>query len=514
MFQTLLLGPRLAALFIGALALICGPAIAAFPKPLPLRAPATPNGNTTSYKYQTGEELTQSLLQRRGYTPPDTGSGSTPKSDFDVLLNKKGFTPKGKEYPVQVVKSVPNALIAKRVAKMVPLLGNIISAKELFDELFPTETIQYDPADSRWEVRRDLGSSGYVWHWQINATGTVYTSPAEACSQGYGPGSYGGWRYSTGVPENITYPTPSSARGQCVQYETNIYMPGVRNRIPFDTLYGTRVCPAGASCEENAYAWDPISPSTVENELNSRPSLPPVIDPLIYDLPPEDVKVLSEEIANDSSNKTKAVPLGPGGIPSTGLVVPESTSTTTGTNPQGQPQTVVTQTDTIVSQNPDGSIQHSERSTTTTTTTTGTDSNGNPITSSTTSTTTTDTPATPPQDSGSSGSDSDDEGTPTDTPFPPIPKLYDQKYPNGLKGVWNDKKDQLMGSPIGQLINVLLPNIGDGGQCPSWQIDLSFSAWADFGVHDISVPCWVWEFARLCVIVGSLLLARALIFGG
>jgi len=36
----------------------------------------------------------------------------------------------------------------------------------------------------------------------------------------------------------------------------------------------------------------------------------------------------------------------------------------------------------------------------------------------------------------------------------------------------------------------------------------------DFGVVDVSPPCIVWPFIRLCILITALWLARALIFGG
>lgn len=116
----------------------------------------------------------------------------------------------------------------------------------------------------------------------------------------------------------------------------------------------------------------------------------------------------------------------------------------------------------------------------------------------TTGTTTTDTP---PVDSAS------------DTPLPDQPKLYTPKYPDGLIGVWTAKKAALMTSPLLNLVSGLMPSVPDGGSCPTWMLSLDVGI-ADFGVHDVAPPCWIWGFAKVVVIVSALLLARALIFGG
>jgi len=145
------------------------------------------------------------------------------------------------------------------------------------------------------------------------------------------------------------------------------------------------------------------------------------------------------------------------------------------------------------------------KGTTTVTTTTGPD--GTTVTSTTTSTTT-DTSVDAPQQS-------EEEAAPEDTPLPEVPDLYQRKYPDGMEGIWNEKKAELMQSPLMQLKDQLLPtNIGSTGTCPVLTIDLTFASWAGYGAHDFAPPCWVWDFGKVVTILSALFLARALIFGG
>jgi hypothetical protein len=102
----------------------------------------------------------------------------------------------------------------------------------------------------------------------------------------------------------------------------------------------------------------------------------------------------------------------------------------------------------------------------------------------------------------------------TDTPLPAQPKLYTPKYPNGLEGVWTQQKANLNSTPLANLVGKLMPNVGSTGTCPVMNVDLSLAVWADFGTRDLAPPCYVWDWARLIILVGALLLARALIFGG
>lgn len=111
--------------------------------------------------------------------------------------------------------------------------------------------------------------------------------------------------------------------------------------------------------------------------------------------------------------------------------------------------------------------------------------------------------------------DPTDLGSITDTAFGAIPALYVRKYPDGLTGVWSAKITAIKATPLFSLVGNLMPtSIGSSGACPTWPIDFNFGAWANFGVHDVAPPCWVWTFGKTVILISALLLARALIFGG
>lgn len=97
--------------------------------------------------------------------------------------------------------------------------------------------------------------------------------------------------------------------------------------------------------------------------------------------------------------------------------------------------------------------------------------------------------------------------------LPAGPELYEPKYPDGLGGVWDAKITELKDSPLFELTDTLMPNIASGGTCPAWLVPLDLGLWS-FGSYDVAPPCWIWDFAKVIVIISSLLLARALIFGG
>lgn len=113
-----------------------------------------------------------------------------------------------------------------------------------------------------------------------------------------------------------------------------------------------------------------------------------------------------------------------------------------------------------------------------------------------------------------SGTPESVEEPPTDTPLPPVPDLYVRKYPNGMEGIYDEYKDQMKNTSLVQLAAQLMPQVGDGGTCPSWPMNFNLATWAAYGVHDVAPPCWIWGVARAILILSALLLARALIFGG
>lgn len=201
--------------------------------------------------------------------------------------------------------------------------------------------------------------------------------------------------------------------------------------------------------------------------------------------------------------------------PDPGLTVTKSssgTSTTTTSSPSTGTQTTAITAETTC---------QGDTCTTVTSTTVITVAAGGGTTSSTTSSTTSegkgDFCSKKPNDVACLGTGGD-EGTAADSALPGQPSLYTKVYPDGLSGVWAEKKAQLTSSPLLSLAGSLMPTIAPTGTCPSWLIDLNFGVVGpvvlDFGLRDVSPPCSIWPLAASIVIVSALLLARALIFGG
>lgn len=162
------------------------------------------------------------------------------------------------------------------------------------------------------------------------------------------------------------------------------------------------------------------------------------------------------------------------------------------------------------------SIRNGETLTTTTTTTVNNTYNNNTVTSTVTNNSVTTNQAGQVVEQTSEQVPQqieDDAVSVSDTPLGDIPKLYERKYPDGLIGVWLDRKAELMATPLFGLSATFAPSIGSGS-CPSWSFSVNIPGIANFGTYDVAPPCWLWPMLKVVIIVTALLTARRLIFGG
>lgn len=100
----------------------------------------------------------------------------------------------------------------------------------------------------------------------------------------------------------------------------------------------------------------------------------------------------------------------------------------------------------------------------------------------------------------------------TDPDMPKITELYQQKYPGGIKGVWDKKSDAFKQTAFMKSLATLVPSISNGS-CPSFSINTN-NGWVNGGEQTIPVPCWVYSFIRAVILLTSVFFARSIIFGG
>lgn len=110
--------------------------------------------------------------------------------------------------------------------------------------------------------------------------------------------------------------------------------------------------------------------------------------------------------------------------------------------------------------------------------------------------------------------DDKDDQMPVDTALGDLPELYKQKYPDGLSGVWNQRSQEFKSSGLFSLAEQLMPTSLNGGTCPSFNLDLSIGSWADYGTHEVPMPCWIWDTCKYILLLMAAVSARRIVFGG
>eukprot|EP00456_Euglypha_rotunda_P079652 TRINITY_DN7667_c0_g3_i2.p1 TRINITY_DN7667_c0_g3~~TRINITY_DN7667_c0_g3_i2.p1 ORF type:complete len:448 (-),score=31.78 TRINITY_DN7667_c0_g3_i2:441-1784(-) len=101
----------------------------------------------------------------------------------------------------------------------------------------------------------------------------------------------------------------------------------------------------------------------------------------------------------------------------------------------------------------------------------------------------------------------------TDPSMPGVPELYEQKYPDGLAGVWEQRWPELQATAFIQGITNMFPQLGDGGTCPDWGMSFDIGAGMNYGSHSFSVPCSLWGVLSLIILTTACFSAWRIIFG-
>lgn len=99
--------------------------------------------------------------------------------------------------------------------------------------------------------------------------------------------------------------------------------------------------------------------------------------------------------------------------------------------------------------------------------------------------------------------------------FPGTDGLYEKKYEGGIQGVLNQRFSEIRDTPLFQLGNTLVPtSVPNSGACTPFSFSMNIGPGMNFGTSSIQVPCYVWSFIRIVMLISAFLLARRLIFGG
>lgn len=95
--------------------------------------------------------------------------------------------------------------------------------------------------------------------------------------------------------------------------------------------------------------------------------------------------------------------------------------------------------------------------------------------------------------------------------LPDVPDFYEPAYPDGLSGIHTQVTQDNEENPMMAFLQNLATGIPTSGTCPQWTLD--FGA-LNLGTHNLSPPCSIWSFIQIILLVTTLFLVRAIIFGG
>ncbi|WP_342245292.1 hypothetical protein [Pseudomonas sp. OTU5201] len=99
-----------------------------------------------------------------------------------------------------------------------------------------------------------------------------------------------------------------------------------------------------------------------------------------------------------------------------------------------------------------------------------------------------------------------------DATFPEVEPFYEQQYPDGLNGVWNQRKQDFDNSAFLAFLRSFIPSFS--GSCPAWAMSFDLRAFGNFSSHGFNVGCYVFDFIGVVILVTALFTARMVTFGG
>ena len=414
-------------------------------------------------------------MARENRTPTADARMDVSKQGSDLIVGQRGkFQPPGAKDPVvvdvtaKVVKNPAFATAVSKFARALPYAGTVFTLYDLF---------------SGWDIGHEVEGNQHIYYRLVrdypsycrtdqgfNGCSGNYSSPELACNAGARQCSNNGTTYNCVVSVGGPHETQTDAL-QCV--------------TTFSSIDGSSAAPAP---QVRDYARGQGQPDMVKMPLSDSQLADAVMDSSGWDDPKWD------EVVRDMLDSGQKVPVED--VEVTGpSQAPGPTTTRTETSQGANGQTVVRLTTTTTN----NTINYSGDTINITTVTNTTVRNeNNEVISESEETTEPETPS---------------EEAASDTSLPPVPDLYEQKYPDGLVGVWESRKAELTASSLMALLAQLMPSIAPGGTCPQWLIAVDVGV-ANFGTHDVSPPCSIWPILASIVIVSALLLARRLVFGG
>ena len=417
-------------------------------------------------------------------------AGSSVSTTQPLTVTGRDVVPVGKGAVIDVVAKVPRANFAKALVASAKIAGAValpavagLALEAMLDyglknvRLGDDGSLVADGNPANSEV-----STGQVWKWNaIGGPWPTANTPEGLCAKVANGGRYTYNNYFCSAwDQSGSYlggASVSASAGTCAAGKyiwpdgTCSVAPAPMTEQELSDFLATRTT-----------GW-PTSSAIALQAMLSYPDTRKIITPY----PDNGVTLIGQPfVEGKTSTNTDIVQL----VPGTNTVAPPgATQTQTGTR-----------TSTTTTTHPLTYAGNSVKSSTVNNTTTN-------ITNNTTNITTTETKTETVEDDS-------DEQSPVDAPLPNLPSLYEKKYPEGLSGVWSQRNEEFKSSGLFSLAEQLMPTSLNGGTCPNFSLDLSIGLWADYGTHEVPMPCWIWDTCKYILLLMAAVSARRIVLGG
>lgn len=425
-----------------------------------------------------------------------TPSGATSSATAEATVRTPGGTVK---IPVKATADISKAAIAKAAAKRAAAsvlgpVGAAATAAQVLNEL-KDQGYQQCPNSAEWNFRflcqDNTPAPGHAWAGSFAPTQFIYSSASQACHAAPGDNAAQYWP---------SYSSDGKSASCLVTLNGNNYTTGYGATRAADA---TR-CPDGSTAVngECPQKIDAVTPEQLETDLQKKMDQEYEANRRLADALKQDQMEMKDKFPPEHNPIQSDTPVTVTAPPAS---TPEKTTKVENrTKPDGTTETATTKEKTTVTPKTEGTTIGDSKTTfpsqTITTTT---------IVNNTTNETTTNTTIVNNEQS-EQGSEPEDY-TFTDTDMPPVPELYQQKYPDGISGVWRDHKPDIASTQFWQGIKQMFPNFG-GGSCPAWSMSFNLGALGNYGTMPFDVPCWIFQAIGLILMTTAAFTARKIIF--
>ncbi|MFC7518672.1 hypothetical protein ACFQUU_27045 [Herbaspirillum sp. GCM10030257] len=437
---------------------------------------------------------------------PATTSGTSTGADITRNGTSTITTQSGTKVkiPVSVTSKVSKAAIAKAVARAAKFSPGGFAAGIVAEALID-EGIKRCAAGTLGDwckeenVEPDVPAD-FSWRTSVGDTTKRYTTPEAACQS-----VAGNYANNVFLRVELRERTETYTDMWCVslqngterKYNTALGQPQCQTGYTYKLMInGDGYCTPNNPTKKEVPATEPDIEDAAKKDQDKTPSN----SPRMADGARKDGYSPDKPEFGTSPTTWNAPPV---------TTAPRETGRSTTTNADGTKSTTVTSEKTTVTPKTEGSTNQDTRITnyhvTNVTTTT--------ITNNTTNQQTIIEDVQNGPDEPNSPDERDEEDlTFNDPSMPDVPKLYTQKYPDGIAGAWRDNKPDIQSTQFWAGIRSMFPEIGGGGSCPNFQLSFGIGNLANFGTMPFDVPCWIYQAIGLIMLTTAAFCARKIIF--